>query len=518
MTVLGLYSCSQDDLNNTPHDKNEVSRISLTADNFKLDNTSRTTLSPTESGMAFAWSNSDTIGIYPESGDQVCFPIAVGTENNYAWFDGGGWALKPSSKYAAYYPFNKANYFRASNSVLLVYDGQKQIGNATTSHLGAYDFMAADASTPEEGEITLAFKHVNSVLRFNIKMPQAANLTSMALVAEENVLPSRCTLNLLTTPATLTPIKSENTIFLDLAEMEVAQAGEQITLYMMIPPCNLTDKSLDAHLIDDKGNSYSAALTGKNFEAGMAYSFDVETTLSEATTDVTLSSAGTLLDAIGGYDNLLNIKKLKITGEVNGNDVYEIRRMTNLEYLNLKDAKTVEGGKQYYEYSNCITKENNLGDEMFYELKNLKEVIIPLNTKTMGRRVFYNCDSLHTVILNEGLESMDYGVLAFTDSLTEISLPKSLKVIGESAFLYSCLTSITIPENVTTIGKDAFVQPSYRKTLKEIHIKSKPETLTTIGTNAFEGVYETATLYIPKGTKEAYSKTELGRFVNIVEE
>lgn len=518
MTVLGLYSCSQDDLNNIPNDKNEVSCIYLTADNFKLNNTSRTTLSPTESGMAFAWSNSDTIGIYPESGDQVCFPIAVGTENNYAWFDGGGWALKPSSKYAAYYPFNKANYFRASNSVLLVYDGQKQIGNATTSHLGVYDFMAADASTPEEGEVTLAFKHVNSVLRFNIKMPQAANLTSMALVAEENVLPSRCTLNLLTIPATLTPIKSENTIFLDLAEMEVAQAGEQITLYMMIPPCNLTDKSLNAHLIDDKGNSYSAALTGKNFEAGMAYSFDVEATVSEATTDVTLSSAGTLLDAIGGYDNLLNIKKLKITGEVNGDDVYEIRRMTNLEYLNLKDAEIVEGGKQYYEYSSCITKAGEIGEYMFYEMKSLKEVIIPLNTKVIASSAFYLCENLHTVILNEGLESIDYGVLAFTDSLKEISLPKSLKIIGESAFYASGLANITIPENVTTIGSEAFHVVSYRMFLKEIHIKGTPETLTRIGTDAFVGVYETATLYIPKGTKEAYSKTELGRFVNIVEE
>ena len=522
MTVLGLSSCSQDDLNNSSNDKNEVSRIILTADNFKLDHASRTTLSPTESGMAFAWSNSDTIGIYPERGDQVCFPIAVGTENNYAWFDGGGWALKPASKYAAYYPFNRANYFRASNSVLLIYDGQKQTGNATTSHLGTYDFMAADASIPEEGEVTLAFKHVNSVLRFNIKMPQAANLTSMALVAEENVLPSQCALNLLTTPATLTPIKSENTIFLDLAEIEVAQAGEQITLYMMIPPCNLTDKSLNAHLIDDKGNSYSATLTGKNFEAGMAYSFDVEAAVSEATTDVTLSSAGTLLDAIGGYDNLLNIKKLKITGEINGDDVYEIRRMTNLEYLNLKDVKIVEGGKQYYEYSysitNSITKEGEIGDWMFYEMKSLKEVIIPLNTIVIADHAFGHCRNLHTIILNEGLEIVNRYAFSNTGKLIDLLLPESLKEIGHSAFAYSGLTKIVIPNNVTTIEENAFSNSDWDVHLKEIHIKAKPEILTTIGTDAFKGVYETATLYIPKGTKEVYQNTELGRFVNIIEE
>ena len=510
LTLLGLYSCSQDDLSNNPNDDNEISRIILSADNFKLDNASRTTLSPTESGMAFAWSNSDTIGIYPERGDQVCFPIAVGTENNYAWFDGGGWALKPSSKYAAYYPFNKANYFRASNSVLLVYDGQKQIGNATTRHLGAYDFMAADTTIPNEGEVTLAFKHVNSVLRFNIKMPQAANLKSMALVSEENVLPSRCTLNLLTTPATLTQIKSENTIFLDLAEIEVAQAGEIITLYMMIPPCNLTDKSLNAHLIDDKGNSYSAALTGKNFEAGMAYSFDVDAAVSEATTDVTLSLAGTLLDAIGGYDNLLNIKKLKITGEINGDDVYEIRRMTNLEYLNLKDAKIVEGGRAYYE--SYTTKNDIIGKYMFYGTERLKNVLLPIGVEGIGAEAFQLSDVI-SVTAYEGLKNIGSYAFTFSD-LASFVLPSSLEIINNGAFLNTNLTEIEIPISVKQIGDYAFQDCTK---VKYVRVKSQPNYI-TIGTDAFKGVYETATLYIPKGTKEAYQKTELGRFVNIVEE
>lgn len=513
MTVLGLSSCSQDDLNNTQN-KGEVSRIMLSAENFKLDNSSRTTLSPIESGMAFAWSNTDSIGIYPERGDQVCFPIAVGTENNYAWFDGGGWALKPSSKYAAYYPFNKANYFRSSNSILLNYDGQKQTGNATTSHLGKYDFMAANSAIPEDGEVALAFKHINSVLQMKIKMPQVANLTSLALVAEENILPSQCTLNLFTTPATITPTKSENTIFLDLENVAVSQKGEQITLYMMIPPCDLIGKSLIASLLDDKGNSFSATLTGKNFEAGMAYSFDVEAVVSEATTDVTLKSASTLLEAIGGYDNLLNIKKLKITGEINGDDVYEIRRMANLEYLNLKDAKIVEGGKSYYSSEN-FTKENTIGYYMFYDFDNLKQVILPKELKSIEHGGFILCSSLESVTLNEGLEEIGAFGFASCHALTSIILPNSLIKIESNAFSHiTDLSEIIIPQNVVKIGRDAFQGCN----LKRVHIKGLPTTLIDIEDDAFNGSYDTATLYIPKGTKEAYSKTELGRFVNIVEE
>lgn len=503
MTVLGLYACSHDELNNS-QDKEEVSRIILSAENFKLDNSSRTTLSPTESGMSFAWSNTDTIGIYPERGDQVCFPIAVGTENNYAWFDGGGWALKPSSKYAAYYPFNKANYFRSNQSIILNYDGQKQSGNATTNHLGAYDFMAANATIPENGEVALAFKHINSVLQLKIIMPQAANLTSLALVAEENVLPSQCSLNLLTIPASLTPVKSENTIFLDLVNITVSKKGEQITLYMIIPPTDLTGKYLIARLLDDKGNSYSATLTGKNFEAGMAYSFDVEATISEATTDVTLKSAGTLLEAIGGYDNLLNIKKLKITGEINGDDVYEIRRMNNLEYLNLKDAKIVSGGRAYYD-DIYFTKEEEIGCYMFYKMQSLKEVIIPLNTKIIERHGFDHCEKLQTIILNDGLKVIEYHAISYTP-LTDIVLPQSLQKIEAYAFVHNKLTNITIPENVTLIGMYAFAYNDY---LKEVHIKGKPEILTSIGEYAFNSSYKIGTLYIPIGAKEAYIKTEL---------
>lgn len=518
MTLLAVAlfaACSQEQTDIIQKEiEGDVSGIFMIADDFVADAQTRTILTPGADGMQFTWANNDTVGIYPNRGDQVCFPISTGTDSNTASFDGGGWALKDASKYAAYYPFNKANYFRTNSSVLLKYVGQKQTANASTAHLGAYDFMAASAVAPKEGNVTFAFKHLNSVLQLKLTMPRAATFRSLTLTTGENVLAEEATLNLKSEPALLTTTKAVNTLTLDLENITTTANNQEITLYMMIPPVDLSGKELTAELLDFNGNSYSAALTAKNFEAGKAYSFSATAAVSAATTDVTLSSAGTLLDAIGGYDNLRNIKKLKITGEINGDDVYEIRRMVNLEYLNLKDSKIVAGGRAYYD--KYVTEENVIGRSMFKDLKNLREVILLEKITAIGYNSFSGCKNLLSISVPEGVTLIDLFAFSSCTALSSISLSVSLETIEHGAFMYcKSLVDIVIPENVRTIGQSAFLDCSR---LQGIHIKSMPSTLTSIATDAFEGCYDKAILYIPKGTKAAYQATELGRFATIIEE
>lgn len=515
LLVVALFTaCSQEQSDVIQKEiDGDVSGITMIADNFVVDSQTRTVLTPTIDGMKFTWSDTDTVGIYPNRGDQVCFPISTGTDSNTASFDGGGWALKSTSKYTAYFPFNKVNYFRDNSSVLLKYAGQKQTADASTAHLSSFDFMAASATVPEDGNVTFAFKHLNSVLQLKLTMPKATTLTSFSLTTNENLLAEEATLNLQAEPALLTTTKAVNSLTLNLENITTTADNQEIILYMLIAPVDLSGKELSAELLDINGNSYSAALTPKNFEAGKAYSFSAAAIVSEATTDVTLSSAGTLLAAIGGYDNLRTIKKLKVTGKINGDDIYEIRRMTNLEYLNLKDCKIVAGGRAYYE--NYTTKEDIVGYEMFYK-STIKEVILPVTTTTISTSAF-SLSELVLITLPEGIETIDRYAFSTCTKLTSIIFPKSLKVLDEGAFIscFSLSDIVVIPENVTKIGNFAFQDC---RSLKAIHIKALPSTLTMIGANAFQNSYDKVILYIPKGTKEAYQATELGRFVTIIEE
>ena len=158
---------------------------------------------------------------------------------------------------------------------------------------------------------------------------------------------------------------------------------------------------------------------------------------------VTLEEAGTLKKTIG--DNYKEITSLKITGPINGDDVYDLRKMlgntnvseTNrgkLKKLDLSNASIVEGGGCYYiDAPQYYTSDNILGESMFSDCENLQEIILPKNITTISRCAFYSCNHLEKVSMFEGVRS-----------------------IGEYAFNYCCLTSIQIPSTLTNIGRGAF--------------------------------------------------------------
>ena len=98
-------------------------------------------------------------------------------------------------------------------------------------------------------------------------------------------------------------------------------------------------------------------------------------------------------------------------------------------------------------------------------------------------------------------------------SLTSVTI-KEVTSIGESAFS-GCtgLTSINIPESVTSIGRSAFRGCSG---LRSIYVYA--ETVPSTVAGAFEGCdSKNCTVYVPKGTYDAYWLSEWGYFDNIVE-
>ena len=92
----------------------------------------------------------------------------------------------------------------------------------------------------------------------------------------------------------------------------------------------------------------------------------------------------------------------------------------------------------------------------------------------------------------------------FCKSLTGITLPNSVVTIGNYAF-YSCeeLTSITIPNSVTSIGYNAFYGCNLSSVYMEWSIPIKYNSYFDYDTR------ENATLYVPKGSLEAY-KSAIG--------
>ena len=233
--------------------------------------------------------------------------------------------------------------------------------------------------------------------------------------------------------------------------------------------------------------------------------------------------------------NLSKVVSLKVTGTINGYDIMAIRnKMPYLHYLDLTDATIVANDYEYY--TGCHTEDNFIGDNMLCNLSKLVSVKLPKNATRIGNWALDGCRSLVEVVLPVKLELIGDNAFFNCRNLKSIDFPPTLKTIGSGAFRNCyCLEKISLP-GVENIGEIAF---GGCNKLTEVRI---PSTLNSIKNSAFDSenlknvytytvepisigqntfnktAYETATLYIPKQSKNNYYwNTQWSQFSKLVE-
>lgn len=290
-------------------DGNSIEAIRVSAPDFIWsDDITKTTVQIDDEGAKFSWAATDTIGIFPNTGFQVAFPMASGAGAKTAEFNGGGWALKPSSLYAAYYPFQYNN--RQINKIAASYVGQMQKGNGNTGHIGKYDYMAASATIPEDGNVTFNFRHLGALAQWKLKVPGSGEFTSLTITAKEPLFIRNGYIDLSKPTPIIDAAEKHRSLSIELSDIATSAAGEEITVYMMLPPADLSGKTLTLALANDKGEVAEAEITGKNLEAGNAYSFEAQLgDFSEAVLQIA-DKRGKVIGAEGGTVDLTYLSNL----------------------------------------------------------------------------------------------------------------------------------------------------------------------------------------------------------------
>lgn len=97
-----------------------------------------------------------------------------------------------------------------------------------------------------------------------------------------------------------------------------------------------------------------------------------------------------------------------------------------------------------------------IDDYAFQECPNLKTVTISGQGLTrIGEQAFDLCGALENVVLPDSVTEIGEGAFNECTAMTEITLPKSLRVIGAAAFMNSGLQYVNVPAEVELESTDA---------------------------------------------------------------
>ena len=273
LTLSALVACGEDaameESLNLSNGKT-LESISITGKDFQTETGTRSSVVINNAGVNFLWEAGDVVGIFPNTGDQVSFAMDEGAGMQTATFNGGGWALKASSTYAAYYPHNFYN--RDLTAIPVSYEGQRQDGNASTAHLGAYDFMAASVTTPSNGAVAFDMQHMGALVMLQADLDEDKTLTNVALKASTPAFVEAGTIDLTAMNPHITSTASTNIHNIPLENFTVAY-NETSTIYFMMAPANLDGETLEITLSDEDGEYIKYEVAGKDFVAGTAYAY-----------------------------------------------------------------------------------------------------------------------------------------------------------------------------------------------------------------------------------------------------
>lgn len=104
----------------------------------------------------------------------------------------------------------------------------------------------------------------------------------------------------------------------------------------------------------------------------------------------------------------------------------------------------------------------------FLGCASIRKISLPKSLRKIGEGAFRECGSLRELVIPRGVTELPRYMCAWDTLLSKVELPFGLQDIGSHAFAYcESLESVNIPKTVTHIGSNAF---SFCRSLTEVTV------------------------------------------------
>lgn len=468
-----VYSCSNEIEENVVIEQAEYKTIEARISD--VENGDLVTRTNINSNFQFSFAEGDTLGIFPNTGDQIYFAISNGTGENTATFNGGGWGLKSGQTYYTYYPFSRKNSSNENSKQKIEFSMDKQSidGNNLFGYLGKYAPMYAKNENTS-GSISVRLKHLASFLLLNVTLDTDCDIYEIILSTEQpnNLYHSGKVDLTQQTPSIRTDYNYGTAIRIPCKNLKF-KANTSMSIPVAIIPTNLTGKKLSVTFCSTTKTDYTFDLSiTKKWEQGRYYIQNLTNNVKKSTHQTTTANGGE-----GGYlyvdlqnTDYMHFTELKVKGNLNSSDVIYLREMAGLDYLgkrtngaltylDMSEANMINGNSDYYipyAGSGHGTGKNIISSYMFWN-SNLETVILPNSVEYIYLYAFRDCKQLKNVNIPSNVYQIHQYAFEGCTNLESIEFPTGLNLIGDNAFANcTSLKSVTIPSTVKHLKPGAF--------------------------------------------------------------
>lgn len=176
IALLSIASCSSEEtVSSGTQQEHEGVGLEAVVKPFEMDG-SRSNLTFSTSGMAFTWDASDVLTVFAKDNNQSLqqYTLLNGAQSNKANFSSANFQLTEGTRYFAVGKIDAtaggATTIPSQDNIVFDYEGQHQVGNGSTAHLGAYDYIVSSAKCEKFDYIHMDFSHLGSTLRMMLSV------------------------------------------------------------------------------------------------------------------------------------------------------------------------------------------------------------------------------------------------------------------------------------------------------------------------------------------------------------